>query len=403
MIDDFRPAEHSPSQPEEHIYRQQPTAHTAAISGNHFLPAFGEPDFALPAHTELHEGRGLFARLRRLSKKQKIIASISGVAVCALIAGGAFIALRPEQKQSAVVVTKKASAGLPVDPAINKQQVTGVMIENSPEARPQSGLDRAGVVFEAIAEGGITRFLALYQDTSSDYIGPVRSVRPYYLQWCQGFDCAIAHVGGSPEALQNVKDWNVKNLDQFAGAGYFQRIGSRASPHNVYTSIAKLNAYEISRGYTASTFTGLDHLTKEIPIEPAAQNAKSINLNYPGSAYDVHYDYDAATNSYKRNEGGKPHVVVDGANSSTQLSPKVAVAIAVPRALQNDNKHNTYSVVGSGAAYVFQNGTATHGTWSKTAPAAPLTFVDDKGTPIKLNPGQAWISALDAIGDATFN
>jgi hypothetical protein len=429
MMDDFRPREPGMPQPHEQIPEQQPVAHTASIATHPFWPEAEQPSLT-PAHTGLPDltdhvdhtdttndvttdRRGIFAKLRHLSKKQRIII---GVAVFVLVAGGLFAAFKPDKKQAAVVVTKKSSAGAPVsttvpsyltglqvEPATNSRQVTGVMIENSTEARPQSGLNAAGLVFEAIAEGGITRFLALYQDTQSAFIGPVRSVRPYYLQWCQGVDCAIAHVGGSPEALQNIKDWNVKNLDQFAGASFFQRVGSRAAPHNVYTSGAQLAAYENSRGYTASTYTALQHLTKEAPVNAASQNAKAINLNYPGSAYDVHYDYDAASNSYKRSEGGAPHMVVDAANGSTQISPKVVIAIAVPRTLQTDHKHNTYAVVGSGAVYIFQSGTATAGTWSKASPTAQLTFVDAKGAPIKLNPGQAWISALDTIGDATFN
>jgi len=108
--------------------------------------------------------------------------------------------------------------GVQVDPAVNQRPTTAVMIENSTAARPQSGLDQAGVVFEAIAEGGITRFEAIYQDSQPAYLGPVRSVRPYYIQWALGFDAAIAHVGGSPEALSDIKTWNAKDLDQFAQA-----------------------------------------------------------------------------------------------------------------------------------------------------------------------------------------
>src|SRR5581483_6348891 len=105
--------------------------------------------------------------------------------------------------------------GLPVDPSVNKRQVTAVMIENSLDARPQSGLDQAGIVFEALAEGGVTRFMALFQDTQPDYIGPVRSARPYYIQWLLGYDAAYAHVGGSPDALNDITAWHVKDLNQF--------------------------------------------------------------------------------------------------------------------------------------------------------------------------------------------
>jgi hypothetical protein len=415
MIDDFRSPEPATPKPEQNYHPHEAT--TAAFSHSPFTNRYSAAEpLAAPAAEPATEKRSLKVWFAGLSKKKKVLVGVSGIFVCLLVAGGVVFALRPQQ-QAAVVIAKQSSAGapagpttapsfltgLPVDPSVNQQQVTGVMIENSVEARPQSGLDKAGVVYEAVAEGGITRFLALFQDTTADYIGPVRSVRPYYLQWCQSFDCAIAHVGGSPEALQNVKDWNIKNLDQFAGASFFQRVAARSAPHNVYTSLEKLHAYEASRGYTGSNFTGIDHLAKDAPVDPAKQNAKAISINYPGSAYDVRYAYDTASNAYKRSEGGAPHLAVDGANASVQISPKVVVSIAVPRVLQSDNKHNTYSVVGSGQAYVFQNGVATHATWTKSSPTAQITFADDAGTALKLNPGQLWISAVDNITDTTFN
>jgi hypothetical protein len=297
--------------------------------------------------------------------------------------------------------------GLQVDKSVNDRPVTGVMVENSMEARPQSGLDQAGVVFEAEAEGGITRFLALFQDSQPSYIGPVRSARPYYIQWCQGFDCAYTHVGGSPEALQDIKDWGVKDLNQFYGAGYFQRISSRAAPHNVYTSIEKLNQFESSKGYNSSTYSGFDRLAKEGKADPAAAVAHSINLDFPGTKYDVHYDYDAASNSYKRSEAGTPHNVVDATGTSSQLSPKVVVAMVVTRtqgALDASNAYySNYQVVGSGAVKIFQNGTVIAGTWTKSAPTSQITFADATGKSIKLNPGQTWISALETTSNTSYN
>ena len=89
----------------------------------------------------------------------------------------------------------------------------------------QSGLAQAGVIFEAVAEGGITRYMALYQDTSPGYIGPIRnSARPYFIQWALGFDAAYAHVGGSPEAISDIQTWNVKDIDQFYNGSYYQRV-----------------------------------------------------------------------------------------------------------------------------------------------------------------------------------
>jgi hypothetical protein len=104
------------------------------------------------------------------------------------------------------------------------------MIENSPDARPQSGLQDAGVVVEAIAEGGITRFLTLFQESQPQYIGPVRSLRPYYIDFAAPFQAGIAHVGGSPEALSRVRNGSYRDLDQFFNSAYFSRISARPAP-----------------------------------------------------------------------------------------------------------------------------------------------------------------------------
>lgn len=288
-------------------------------------------------------------------------------------------------------------SGLPVDPSVNQRTVTGVMIENSMDARPQSGLGQSNVVFEAIAEGGITRFLALYQDTAPDNVGPIRSARPYYAQWVLGFDAGYAHVGGSPQALADIKAWGVRDLDQFANGGSYHRVSTRAAPHNVYTSIAALNQLEVSKGYATSNFTGFVRKPKEAPSK--APNVKTIDLAISGPLYGVHYDYNAATNSYNRSEGGAPHI---DANTNAQISPKVVIAMVMPYSLAADGYHSDYATIGSGPVFVFQDGTLTTGQWTKSANNAQFTFADAAGKPIKLNPGQTWLAAVGNAGNVAY-
>ncbi|HET7320013.1 MAG TPA: DUF3048 domain-containing protein, partial [Candidatus Saccharimonadales bacterium] len=254
-------------------------------------------------------------------------------------------------KPKPVVPTTVAStlSGLPVDPSVNQRPVTGVMIENSLDARPQSGLSQASVVFEAIAEGGITRFLALYQDTQPTNVGPIRSSRPYYLRWALGFDAGYAHVGGSPEALQDIKDWGVRDLDQFYNGGSYHRVSNRVAPHNVYTGIPTLVQLEATKGYASSSFTGFAR-KKEAPSKQPA--VTSIDLSVSSALYSAHYDYNASTNSYKRSEGGSPHI---DAETSAQIAPKVVIALVMPYSLESDGYHSSYQNIGSGAAYIFQD------------------------------------------------
>jgi hypothetical protein len=310
---------------------------------------------------------------------------------------------KPVAKKPVITTVASQLTGLPVDPSLNQRPVVGVMIENSLDARPQSGLDQAGVVFEAIAEGGITRFLALFQDTQPDYVGPIRSVRPYYQQLAMGFDAPMAHVGGSPEALGNIKAWGVRDIDQFYNSGAYHRVSSRAAPHNVYSSLTNLTNLSIQKGYKTSTFTSLQR-KKEQPYKAGDTRtpANSINMNISGFYYNTSYTYDAATNSYKRSMAGKPHMTVDGAGTQKQITPKVVVAMVMSYGLEADHKHSVYGTIGSGQAFIFQDGTVTPATWTKAARNEQFKFTDTAGKPIGLNPGQTWLTAIGSAGGVSY-
>ncbi len=314
----------------------------------------------------------------------------------------AIVHVKPKPKPPALVPS--TLTGLMVDPSVNDRQVTAVMIENSIDARPQSGLDQAGVVFEALAEGGVTRFMALYQDTQPDYLGPVRSARPYYIQWLLGFDAAYAHVGGSQDALNDITAWHVKDLNQFYNADAYHRISTRYAPHNVYTSIAELNALEQGKGYTASHYTGFVRKPKEEPSK--TPTATSIDIKFSGYYYDSHYDYDPATNTYKRSETGQPHMELHKDGTTAQIAPKVVVAMIVPEqngALDASGAYYAdYASIGTGQVTVFQDGTVTAGTWSKASSTSQLTFTGTDGKPLALNPGQTWIAATPLAGNVAY-
>lgn len=448
MIDDFKPSVKRSTQTTEqkplNIFEssnesiQSAAVRRPLVDEDKIEEMLGEPpDTFVPTDADIERqqrGPNWAERLKGwwagLSKKKRALLIIASLLVLGVGSGSAayFVVHNKKPKATAIAIPKKVVkpapvdtrvpstlSGVLVDPSVNQRPVTGVMIENSTDARPQSGLGDASVVFEAIAEGGITRFLALYQDTQPDYIGPVRSVRPYYLEWALGFDASIAHVGGSPEALNDIKIWGVKDLDQFFNSGAYHRVSNRYAPHNVYTSMAQLNQVETSKGYTSSTFKGFTR-KKENPYKTVTATtstssktkadtrtaANSIDVAISSSLYNSHYDYDAATNSYTRFEGGQPHMVVDGAGTQKQITPKVVVTLVLPYGIQSDGKHSDYGVIGSGQMFVFQDGTVTPGTWTKTADKEQFQFVDNEGHPLALNPGQTWIAAVDGAGDVTY-
>lgn len=305
-------------------------------------------------------------------------------------------------KPKAPITAASPLTGLQVDPTLANRPVTGIMIENSTFARPQSGLQDAGVVYEAIAEGGITRFMALFQDSRPQYIGPVRSLRPYYIDFAAPFQASIVHVGGSPDALSTVRNGNYRDLDQFFNSNYFSRISARDAPHNVYTSFDRLDALNQSKGYSASQFNiWLRKADKKL----AAPTAKTIDIKISSPDFYSHYDYDATTNSYNRSEGGAPHLELtsDADGTGVQIHPKVVVALIMAYTIADDGQHSVYADTGSNTAYIFQDGAVIKGSWSKADSASQIQFLDAAGAPLKINAGQTWLTLVADPSKITYS
>lgn len=276
------------------------------------------------------------------------------------------------------------------DQASTQQATTGIMIENSPDARPQSGIKTAGIVYEAIAEGGITRFLAVYQESKPQLIGPVRSVRLYYVDWIAPYQASVAHIGGSKFALEEVRNGKYRDIDQFFNAGSYWRAADRYAPHNVYTSFEKLDALNLKKGYTTSVFTAWPRADGKASETPTATN---IDVKISGPAYNSHYDYDGATNTYKRSQGGAAH----NDREDGQITPSVVIVMdTVMSKVFEDGYREQIATTGSGRARIFQNGTVTEGTWSKADRGSQIKFSSADGKEISFARGQTWITAVPA-------
>jgi len=283
-----------------------------------------------------------------------------------------------------------ALTGVNVDEVTSKRPVTGVMIENSIDARPQSGLSSAGVVFEAIAEGGITRFLALYQEARPGNIGPIRSARPYYVEWAKGFEAQYLHSGGSGEGLALIQSLGVKDLDHGKLSGRIaNRVSNRFAPHNVYTNFDTIDRVAQELGYGESKFQAFTR--KEVPKEKPSPTASNIAFDISAAQYNTSYTYNPESNDYSRVMAGQPHIDQEGGN---QISPEVVIALIATYRIHPNGIHSQYGSIGSGEALVFQDGTVTKAIWNKPSQAASLEFKDANDKQLKLNTGQTWITAI---------
>lgn len=273
-----------------------------------------------------------------------------------------------------------------------KRRPLGVMIENHKEARPQSGISSADVVYEAVAEGGITRTLNIFYCQNASYIGPVRSARMYFMRYLQEYgDFPLyAHVGGAntpgpANALGLVNDlkWNLYNdMNQFSVPfpyywRDYDRLPNRATEHTVYSSTAKLWDYAAKNRKLTNvdangvswdkTFVKWQFKNDADPVDRGAVSTISLGFwNLFASDYSVVWHYMKDKNSYDRENGGQPHL---DKNTDKQLSPKNVVIIFAKESPANDGYdggHIVYKVTGTGDALVFQDGKAIKAKWSKT-------------------------------------
>lgn len=304
-------------------------------------------------------------------------------------------------------------------------------------ARPQAGLDQAGVIFEAIAEAGITRFAAIYQNPSSAVIGPIRSLRIYYLEWDTPFDCTIVHAGGSGDALAAVSSGGYSDLTENYSYMYRGNAGARRW-NNLFTSSSLLRKYSSDGGHATSNIKGFARMTPDESERARVEGTASEVLNITAPAkgdtsvmapvvsnvslrfggipsFNVKYQYDENSNKYFRSyENGDAHEVYgcpsddlgevnpESSCTLTQMAPSVVVAMMVSERRASDNYHEDIDAIGSGKAFIFQNGMAVAGRWEKGSKADQIKFIDDNGNEIKLAPGQTFVSAVPDYGSVDY-
>ena len=333
MVDDIRPPRTNKDE-EQNKYPNFDTSKAPQVEAPHLYEQ-EEGFVAAKAALKLKKRRLGGVRFRHATRKQQILGVF--LVLVLLIGGGSGVyawnkqlnkreptpAPNVEKKEEPPKSNTEASklTGVQVNPEVNKRPVVSIQIENSPDARPQSGLKDAGVVFEAIAEGGITRFNASFLETQPDYIGPVRSVRPYYASLAAAFDPVFVHAGGSAAGLAKLRELGLKDLDHGANGNAFRRVSERYAPHNLYTSMADLDRVSASRGYTTSN---IKSFARKEEKKGLPTTAKAIDLKISSALYNVHYDFDPASNTYKRSMGGRPHT---DQRSGQQLSPKAVVVL----------------------------------------------------------------------------
>ncbi len=357
--------------------------------------------------------------------------AIAGAIILALafaLGAGIFFQRASKETASSTDASKGSDetpvAGAPSEPAFRNPlsglsalsapsalpRVYAVMIDNSVDAWPQSGIDKAFLVIEAPVEAAIPRFEAFFSaDAKVDKIGPVRSARPYFVDWASEFDALYAHVGGSNDALALIGSTGTFDLNEFSHGNSFWRSADRSAPHNAYTStdlLAAAVAKAEEKGTASDVLYGVWKFKDGAKafVMPGSSDAapdavwqNSISVRFNSDLYVATWTYDPATNTYLRSQGGRKTVMQDGTRVSANNVAVIVTDVSVLDAVGRRKIRTT----GEGNAWVVQDGATIDATWKKSSASERLAFYDKDGNEIAMNAGNTWIEVAQDEGDVT--
>lgn len=378
-------------------------------------------------------------------KNKSLVSYIVGAIILYVVSTGvSYAAFRfLGQGDTAVVPSPDADGNVVIDPSLPKTEVCpvngakftqiereiwekrrplAVMIENHEESRPQTGLSYADVVYEAVAEGGITRFMGVYYCAVAAYnigLAPVRSARTYFLDWVSEYDALYNHVGGAgkcsddtvdnrAKALCQIGKYGIKDLDQFSipfptcYRNYDRLDHPVATEHTMVCYTNKLYDLAAERGWTNVDEEGVTwdknftpwNFKEDAPVSDRGTTNSFSFVHWDGyeAEYGVKWEYDSATNSYKRFNGGQPQTDLETKNQL--VAKNIVIQFTKEVSGVDEHAHVLYTTIGSGKALIFQDGDVISGTWKKANRTSRTTYFNESGKEVEFDRGQIWIEVV---------
>lgn len=282
--------------------------------------------------------------------------------------------------------------------ALRKNRPVAIMMNNHVQARPQSGLNKADIVYESVAESGISRYMPIYWSMGAEKVGPIRSARQYHLEWLSPYDPLYIHDGCASstdlrvDACGNIYSYAVKDLRT---QGHW-RTTDRFAPHNEYNSI--VTAWDLGSKNGWGNFPNISPLKfkSDAQIESRGTKTKIVvrhRQDIPnGGLYDSEWSYDPTTNAYLHKIGGQADLDQE---DGKQVNAKVVVVMEVAMQSAGDAFGRViFTTIGEGKAVILQDGKVMTGIWKKTSRTERERFYDSTGKELEINRGRLWIIAM---------
>ena len=282
---------------------------------------------------------------------------------------------------------------IPAGTALNPS--LAAKIDNHVEARPQVGLERTDIVFEELVEGGLSRYVAIWQSDVPEEIGPVRSIRPMDPDIISAFGGIVCYSGGQQRFVALMQAAPVFNAihGQKATADTFYRTKTKKAPHNVIVKASVIVGQHPELPAPGQQFA----FSLDTPSSTAFKDgvpASAVNLVF-SNATKPSWTFDPAQGKYLRAQLGVPDMDSNGAQltatNMVALRVGVEVTFSIPKT----------QLIASGEAWVSTGGKTVHATWSKGTPTSPIALVDDQGVTVRLAPGNTWIELVPTAGSVS--
>ena len=291
-----------------------------------------------------------------------------------------------------------ALTGICIDEEDAQRRPVAVVINNLKQALPQSGIGQASLYYEVLAEGDITRIVAIFQEFDSKKIGPIRSTRHYFSHFALDHDAIFTHHGGSDAGFKAIADYKINNLDgrHLDGTAVW-RDPSRRYEHSAYSNAENLlNAAQERYGYRMETrefepmFDFYEEFTE--PTTDADAEANCVTVNFLARTHNV-FEYDEQSQLYKKFQNGEEHIDEEMGKQLTVTN--VLIQNAAHSAIPNDTEGRIdVKLVGSGTGYLATAGKYIPVNWSKASPNSPTIWTDENGEKLKLNKGKTWVNIV---------
>ncbi len=341
-----------------------------------------------------------------LSRQKKIYLAITVIvlAVILILAGLAklFFSSRQKNLQAAEITENTTSTTSSLRHPLTGEIVTNdawsyfpvaVMIDNSYTVRPQAGLAQADIIYEALAESNITRLLAIFdKNNTAEKVGPVRSARSYFMDWAEEYGGIYMHVGGSPQALAEIKKYNFTNVDQIgAGEIYFWRDQKLKMPSNVFTSATNwLRAGEIKEVESSNASSSINILWHYIDVPTPDETQKpEITIKYSEDYYKANWRFNNALQQYQRWQDDEKFTFDTGDQASF-----VNVVVQLVDSKLIDIERRSMDTEAGGKVYIFNALGQQSGQWKYINNRT--RFFNDQGTEqLKLLPGHTWVQIIN--------